>query len=156
VETLLERTLALTQDAVVANDASGRIHVFNAAAERLFGYRHDEALAWVHVSDLFHRASDARRISHALQGSPDHVETLEVEARGRGGDVLPVRLAVTRVHAADGTPLVLGIASDRREVLGLLARLEDATGQVVASERRAAGMQVAALAERDELLDDRT
>jgi PAS domain S-box-containing protein len=149
VTALLERLLATTPDAVVANDPAGRIRMYNDAAERLFGYTASEARAWVHVTDLYHRPPDARRVSARLHAGPEHhIDVSEVELRRRDGQVIPVRLCATRAFDTDGTPLVLGVLTDLRERNGLRERLEDATGQVIASERRAAGMQVAVGASR--------
>ncbi len=146
---LLERLLATTPDAVVANDPAGRIRMYNAAAERLFGYTASEARAWVHVTDLYHRPPDARRVSARLHAASEHhVDVSEVELRRRDGQVIPARLSATRALDADGTPLVLGVLTDLRDLNGLRERLADATGQVIASERRAAGMQVAVGASR--------
>ncbi len=146
---LLEALLRATPEAVVANDPSGRIHVFNPAAQQLLGYSGPDARAWVHVTDLYHRPPDARRVSARLHAAGDaHVDTSETELRARDGSVIPVRVSATRTCGTDGTPLVLGVITDLREIQGLRDRLEDATGQVIASERRAAGMQVAVRASR--------
>jgi PAS domain S-box-containing protein len=139
---LLGPLLAIAHGAVVANDEAGRIRLFNPAAERLWGYRAEEALAALHVSDLFERPGDARKVSAALAGGTPQAQ-LDTQVRARTGESIPVRLRAARGTLADGTPVIVGAALDRRETLDLLARLEDATGQVLASERRAAGIQVA-------------
>lgn len=140
---MIEALLALTHDIVVANDAHGRVHLFNAAAERALGYRVQEAREWLSVVDLFATPTDARRVRERLRGQPaGHVERLDTALRTRSGDLVPVSLAAQLTAASDGTPLVLGVAVDRREVLALQARLDDASGQVLESERRAASMAV--------------
>jgi PAS domain S-box-containing protein len=140
---MIEALLALTHDIVVANDAHGRVHLFNAAAERALGYRVQEAREWLSVVDLFATPTDARRVRERLRGQPPgHVELLDTALRTRSGDLVPVSLAAQLTVASDGTPLVLGVAVDRREVLALQARLDDASGQVLESERRAASMAV--------------
>ena len=94
---LLDALLRTTHEAVVANDPAGRIHVFNEAAQHLLGYTGDDARAWVHVTDLYHRPPDARRVSARLHAAGDaHVDTSETELRARDGQVIPVRLAATR------------------------------------------------------------
>lgn len=140
---MMDALLALTHDIVVANDAHGRVHVFNAAAERALGYRAQEAREWLSVVDLFAAPTDARRVRERLRGQPSgHIERLDTALRTRSGDRVPVSLAAQLTTASDGTPLVLGVAVDRRGVLALQARLDDASGQVLESERRAASMAV--------------
>ena len=143
-----EQVVALVPVPLVVADAQGRILLFNPAAEAVLGFSAEEALGRVHVTDLYHRAEDARRVGErvhtrdALQrGAP---ETTDVTLRARNGELIPARLTARVLYDRDMPIGTLGFFSDRREQVALASRLEDAASQVVASERRAAGVATAA------------
>ncbi|MFG6428344.1 MHYT domain-containing protein [Roseateles sp. LYH14W] len=106
-----ERTQALLDtavDGIVTVDNDGLIRSFNGAAERLFGWRADEALGQS-VSLLLpdpgaegREAQINRYLSIGRRGSAAEaagaIGDREVMARHRDGDLIPIRLAVGRVE----------------------------------------------------------
>ncbi len=143
---LLERLVALVPSPVIVADLAGRVVLFNPAAVAALGYPAAEACGHLHVTDLYHRPEEARRVLRLLrEGIPDasgaRNERLEVTLRARNGGLLPVRLTVSLLHGPDGQEVAtLGVFEDRREHIALGQRLEDAAVQVEHVERRAAGM----------------
>ena len=101
----LERLIAATQDAVVSIDRRGCIVLFNAAAERVFGYSARE-IAGRKVNDLmaepyasehdqyierYEKTGEARAIGR--------IRT--VTARRKNGELFPIELSVTEIEADD-------------------------------------------------------
>ena len=106
-----ERTQALLDtavDGIVTVDSQGLIRSFNGAAERLFGWRADEALGQsvsLLLPDPGAEGRDAqvnRYLSIGRRGSAAEeagaIGDREVMARHRDGHLIPIRLAVGRVE----------------------------------------------------------
>jgi PAS domain S-box-containing protein len=85
-------------DAVVCTDDTGRITLFNPAAERIFGYAGDEVLGR-EASVLAPPAVAGRNggdIAGVLARAAPGVEsTLELEARRKNGETFPVELSLS-------------------------------------------------------------
>jgi PAS domain S-box-containing protein len=143
---LAERVFDASPCPVIGVDLRGRIHLFSRAAEEILGYSAAEARDRLHVTDLYHRPDDARRVMAELRGAnagPRH--TTDLVLRARDGELIPVRVTASLLHDAGGALAgTLGFFVDRREALAMDARLEEVAGQVIASERRAASVTSAA------------
>lgn len=143
---LLDRLVEACPAPVIVSDLKGRILVFNPAAEAALGYRSAEARSHLHVTDLYHRAEEARRVLQRLRAADatSGRDPIEVTLRARNGELVPVRLTASLVHDDSGAPVAsLGVFEDRRESIALGRRLEDAADLVMASEQRLAGMAAA-------------
>ncbi len=121
---------------VMVVDARGRVLGGNEAAARLLSYSLAEMRELLHVTDVYHRPDDARAAFRAATDAGGAAAT-EVVIRLRGGELVPCRVHV-RLLGPGGTEGSVGVIEDLREVQGLSRRLEDATRQIVASEKRAA------------------
>lgn len=121
---------------VMVADARGRVLGGNEAAAAFLGYNLAEMRELLHVSDVYHRPDDARAAHRAALDAGGAAST-EVVIRLRGGELVPSRIHV-RLLGAGGAEGSLGVIEDLREVQALSRRLEDATRQIVASEKRAA------------------
>jgi PAS domain S-box-containing protein len=94
-------------DATVAIDQDGRILVWNTAAERIFGYRSEEALG-ASLGDItglqpqfetWRRAHDAQ----AAQGEVVHLgSNLEAEVRRKNGQTFPAEFSVSKRRMPTG------------------------------------------------------
>jgi PAS domain S-box-containing protein len=130
---------------IMVADAEGRVTHANPAAAGFCGYSTEELRTLLHVSDLYHRIDDARAVMRAAK--EDIGESLEVVLRLRGGELVPCRIHARMLRdASGGFAGTVGVIEDRREVIELSRRLEDVTGQVVASEKRAAVIALSAQA----------
>lgn len=130
---------------VVVADSRGRVTAGNSAAVLFFGYTSHELRHLVHVSDLYQHVDEAREV---MQGARlGAAEGVVVTVRTRSGELVPAKVHARILRDASGEVVgTVGAIEDLREVQELSRRLEDATGQIVASEKRAAVVAVASQA----------
>ena len=103
--TWLERLIGTTQDAVVSIDRRGCIVLFNAAAERVFGYSGDEIVGRK-VNDLMAEPYAAEHDGYITRyeqtGEPRAIGRIRtVEGRRKNGETFPLELSVTQVATAE-------------------------------------------------------
>jgi PAS domain S-box-containing protein len=103
-----------SDDAIVSKDLDGRIMTWNIAAERLFGYRQDEAvgqsITLIIPPDRLHEEAEIlRRIRNG--GRVDHYETVRVR---KEGSPVEISLTISPVRAADGT--IIGASKIARDI----------------------------------------
>ena len=95
-------------DAVVVADGAGNIVLWNAAAERLFGYSEQEALGA--SLDLIIperlRKRHGEGYEHTMKTGVTKYGTtlLKVPAITKGGDKLSIAFTVTMLYGSDGKP----------------------------------------------------
>ncbi|TAN84975.1 MAG: EAL domain-containing protein [Gallionella sp.] len=95
-------------DAVINIDSAGRVTEWNAEAEHVFGYPHDEAIGQP-VSDLIipaiHREAHGSGLKHFLETGGANIlgKRTETTALRKDGAEFPVELTVTAVHQKDET-----------------------------------------------------
>jgi two-component system cell cycle sensor histidine kinase/response regulator CckA len=104
-ENWLRSLVATTQDAVVSIDRRGRIVLFNAAAERIFGYTAAE-IAGRKVNDLMaepyaseHDDYIARYEKSGEARAIGRIRT--VTGRRKNGELFPIELSVTEIEVDD-------------------------------------------------------
>jgi PAS domain S-box-containing protein len=102
-----EAALEHAFDAVITIDAAGVVAEWNAVAERLFGFSHDEAvgrpLVGLIVPDDL-RAAHTAALERAARGggSPIIDRRIELRGRHRGGREIPVELMYRALGPPDG------------------------------------------------------
>lgn len=135
---LLDRLLDVVPSAVVVCGTDGRVLLLNPAGRRALGYRPDDVQR-LHVTDLYHRMDEARRVMKWLRDRRTDPPGFEVTLRARNGELIPARVSAAILRDEGGVEVgTVGVFEDRRAELALGARLEEAAGQVEESERRAA------------------
>ena len=91
----LENVVGTCPEGIVANDVDGNIFLFNASAERIFGYGADEVLGILKVSRLY-PPGGARGVKELLYseeyGGRGHLVDLETEVVRKDGIRVPIRL----------------------------------------------------------------
>jgi two-component system sensor kinase FixL len=117
-------------DGVIVIDAKGTIESFNAAAERLFGYRADEVLGRS-VNLLMpppYRYEHDHYLANYLAGAPAKIIGIgrEITARRSSGEDFPARLAVGEA-SVDGETRFTGIVHDLTERVQVEKRLREQT-----------------------------
>jgi PAS domain S-box-containing protein len=103
-----------SDDAIVSKDLNGRIMTWNLGAERLFGYREDEAIGQpitliIPPERIHEEAEILRRIRNGER--VDHYETVRVRKDGTPAEI---SLTVSPVRGADGT--IIGASKIARDI----------------------------------------
>ena len=112
--------VAAVGDAIIVSDAKGAITLWNAAAERMFGFTRSEALG--RSLDLIIPERQRQRHWDGYEKTMGTGETrygndvLRVPALHKGGHTLSIAFTVALLKAADGT--VSGIAAVVRDETG--------------------------------------
>jgi len=113
-----ERYRALVEaatDAVVSAGDSGRIVLFNAAAERIFGYTASEVFgreAWVLAAPEVTERLRANLVRFLATGETEIVgQTVELQARRKSGELFPAELSLS-VTKEEGRPVFTGFIRD--------------------------------------------
>jgi len=145
---VLERLIDATPNPVMATDPKGRVLVFNRVAESTLGYATAYAREHMHVTDVYATPSEARRVLGEIRGSAGRiVHGLEVRLRHRSGEHVPVLLSACEVVGPDGAAIAtIGVFQDLREQISLKNRLQATTDQLIATEKRAATIELAGAA----------
>ena len=97
----IERLIQATQDAVISIDRHGCVLMFNASAERMFGYTTDEVVGQkvnVLMAQPYATEHDAYIARYEETGEARAIgRTRVVEGRRKNGEVFPLELSVTQV-----------------------------------------------------------
>ncbi|WP_244661699.1 PAS domain-containing protein [Mesorhizobium huakuii] len=94
-------------DAIVSKDLNGIIKTWNSGAQRLFGYRPEEAIGQ-NITLLIppeHQDEEPRIIERIRAG--DRVESFETIRRRKNGELVPVSLTISPVRNAAGRIVAL-------------------------------------------------
>lgn len=115
MEPILQSIFDSAVDGIIVIDGKGLIKAFNPAAERLFGYRAEEALG--KAVSLLMPSPDSEQHAHYLAnylrtGIPKVIGTgREVRGRRKDGSTFPLHLSVGAMEV-DGEPVFTGILHD--------------------------------------------
>lgn len=104
--TWLERLVETTQDALVSIDRQARIVLFNAGAERIFGYSKAEIHGQkvnVLMAEPYATEHDSYLERYEKTGEARAIGRIRtVEARRKNGETFPIELSITKVTTVDG------------------------------------------------------
>ena len=141
----LERLIDTTQDAVVSIDRRGCIVLFNAAAERVFGYSAREIVGRK-VNDLmaepYATEHDGYIARYEKTGEPRAIGRIRtVEGRRKNGETFPLELSVTQVATAESEEVhyaafIRDISEVRRGQAWLQSLIETTQDAVLSIDRQ--------------------
>ncbi|HZY04879.1 MAG TPA: PAS domain S-box protein [Anaeromyxobacteraceae bacterium] len=137
-QALLERLIDSSPDAVVACDLTGRVVLFNKAAEVLTGYTAAEAIAALEASQLY-VPGVPRELVERMRGSGSglRVEGYRTEVIPKAGGRVPVLLAASLLEE-DGEEMAwVAILVDQRERIDVEKRLATAEEKLKEREKQA-------------------
>src|SRR5262249_5823820 len=92
----LEKVIDSSVDAIVAADMSGKVLLFNRAAQRSYGYKLEEVVGKVPVADLYPPgvAKEVMRLIRAEEyGGIGKLEDYRCDMLGKNGERVPVSLS---------------------------------------------------------------
>jgi PAS domain S-box-containing protein len=120
------KLIQTSNDGIIANDPQGNILIFNKGAEKILGYRQEEAIGKINVARLYPRgmAQDVRaKITGPEYGGPGRLIHYEIEALSKTGERIPVELSAVLIHENDREMATVGFFRDLRERQQLQAQL---------------------------------
>jgi PAS domain S-box-containing protein len=136
----LESLIDASVDGIVAADLQGNILLFNEAAERMYGYNTEEVIGRLSARELY-PDDGAARVMRMLRsdqyGGRDKLEPTRLEAQGKNGERIPIRLSAAMVYEKGKPSATFGIFTDLRDRLRVEERLAEATQKLASSEKQA-------------------
>ncbi len=107
-------------DGVIAADKHGKIRVFNETAERIFGYKANEAMTRIGIRDLYPEGG-AFRIMEKLRsqeyGGKGKLLGYQANGLGKAGDTIPIRINASIVYEGTREIATIGFFHDIRDDL---------------------------------------
>jgi PAS domain S-box-containing protein len=157
----LERELRETNDfrkrliesspyAIIATDITGNIIVFNRAAEELSGYRAEEVLGRIHITQIY-QPGVAKEVMKMLR-SPDYggigrLTGSEFKMVHKGGKEIPIHLSAAIVYQDGEEVASVGIFTDLRPRMVMEQKLQETQLQLIQLEKlRSLGEMAAGVA----------
>jgi PAS domain S-box-containing protein len=136
----LQSLIDASVDAIVAADMTGRIILFNAGAQRLYGHDPEDVLHKMNAKELYPgdgaRAVGRMLASHA-RGGVGRLEPVRIEALDKHGNVFPISLTAATIYE-DGVPVAtFGIFADLRDRVRVEEQLAQAQEKLALSEKQA-------------------
>lgn len=143
----LERLIDSSRDAIIASDMRGVVLLFNHAAERVTGWRAQELVGKVSVSELY-AAGVAKEIMRNLRspekGGVGVATGLEAEIKSRDGSMIPILLSAAVIYDDEGREIATtGFFTDVRDQRAMERRLKEAQAALIQTEKQAAVAELA-------------
>lgn len=143
----LQNVIRSSVDGIIAADMKGNIIIFNEGAERLLGYRAEEVIGKVHITQLY-PPGVAKKIMRRLRsdsyGPKGKLPTTPTTIVAKTGEHIPVRISAAIVYEGDREIASVGIFRDLRERIKMQQQLEDTYRQLLHSEKLASLGKLAA------------
>ncbi len=120
------RLLHTSMDGIIVNDREGNIIIFNEGASRIYGYSREEAVCYLHVSQLYPEG-EARRVKKMIYseafGGPGRLINFETQALTKDGRLVPILLSATVLYEEGEEIATVGYFKDLTEIKELQRRL---------------------------------
>lgn len=140
----LERIIDSSADAIICADLTGRVLIFNRAAERIYGRTGEEVLG-SDVRELY-PVGQAKKIMEMIRASGGRIEGTRTDILDKKGDLVPVSISAGLLYES-GHPIgSVGVFTDLREKMRMEQRLQQAQDQLLAQERQAVIAELAGAA----------
>src|SRR3990172_1683764 len=121
----LENVVQTCPEGIIANDNEGRIFLFNASAQRIFGYTPEEAIGTISASLLYPpgRAREVKEYLYSEEyGGRGHLLDFETEIVRKNGKRAPIRLCCALLQEDNHEIGTIGFFTDISERRSLQER----------------------------------
>ncbi len=144
----LRNLLNSAVDAVIASDLTGRILIFNEAAEQIVGYTVGEAMNEITIRDVY-PGDGAREVMRMLMseeyGGVGKLKGYHINGKRKDGELIPISLNASIVYDANGNKVAtIGFFHDRRDEIRIQKELENTQVQLLQAEKMASLGKMAA------------
>ncbi len=145
--TFMRNLINSSVDAVIASDLTGRILVFNEAAQEITGYSEEESFNQIDIRDIY-TGDGAKDIMKKLRskdyGGKGKLKNLEVNMLHKDGTSFPISLSAAIVYEGDKEVSTVGFFYDLREKKAMEAELDKTRVQLLQAEKMASIGKLAA------------
>ncbi len=149
----LESVVQSSVDGIIAVNRKGTMVVFNEGAEKITGYRAEDVVGRMHITELYAEEGGKdvmRKIRSTEYGGVGKLETSAYVIVGKGGVQIPVNLSASLLHDPSGQEIgSVGIFQDLRERIRIEQELFAAREKLIASEREQAMTELAGAASHE-------
>ncbi|MBI9081999.1 MAG: sensor domain-containing diguanylate cyclase [Desulfobacterales bacterium] len=112
----VQELVQLCPDGIIGVDRSGKVTIFNFAAEKMTGRQAAEVIGKMHIADVYGSPELPRNIKKALHaqshGGPGQLINFEAEILNIGGDTVPIRLSAKLIVRKEKEVGSVGFFSD--------------------------------------------
>jgi PAS domain S-box-containing protein len=143
----LQKVIRSSVDGIIAADMKGNIIIFNEGAERLLGYRAEEVIGHVHITQLYPPGMAKeimRRLRGDTHGPPGKLPSTPTTLIAKSGEHIPVHISAAIVYEGERQIASVGIFTDLRERIKMQEQLEETYKQLLQSEKLASLGKLAA------------
>jgi PAS domain S-box-containing protein len=136
----LERVIESSVDTIISADMTGKVLLFNRAAERLTGLVAADVVGGMNARDLYPPgvASHIMRLIHAREhGGPGRLESYRTDLLGKDGAFVPVLVSAALILERGKPVGSVGVFTDLRDRLRMEAQLSEAQEELRAREKQA-------------------
>jgi PAS domain S-box-containing protein len=136
----LQSLIDASVDAIVAADMRGTIILFNERAQRLYGYRAEDAIQKLNVKALY-PGTGAREVGRMLRsragGGVGRLEPVRMEAIDSAGNIFPISLSAATIYEHGMPVATFGIFTDLRDRVRVEEQLAQAQEKLALTEKQA-------------------
>lgn len=135
-------------DGIIAADMKGNIIIFNKGAEVLTGYKAEEVIGKIHITQIY-PPGIAKEVMRRLR-SPDYggvgkLLPTQFNVVNKFGEEIPIQLSASLIYDPSGKEIAsVGIFTDLRPRLMMEKKLQETHLQLVSSEKMASLGKLAA------------
>jgi PAS domain S-box-containing protein len=134
-------------DGIIAADMKGNIIISNKSAEKLIGYRSEEAIGKVHITQLYPPGvakEIMRRLRSPEYGGVGRLEPSQFALVSKTGERIPINISAAIIYENGREIASFGIFTDLREKLKMERELQETQLQLLQSEKMASLGKLAA------------
>jgi PAS domain S-box-containing protein len=140
----LQRVIDSSVDAIISADLSGRVLLFNRAAERIYGKPVGEMLG-VDVRTMY-PPGGAAQVMKLIKTGGGRLEGFKTDVLDTKGELVPVLISAALIYEGKTPVGSVGIFTDLRERMRMEQKLAQAQEQLLAQERQAIVAELAGAA----------
>ena len=143
----LRNVIRSSVDGIIAANIKGNIIIFNEGAERMLGYKAEEVVGRIHITELYPPGMAKeimRRMRDGREGPKGKIPTTRTTLIARNGEHIPVLISAAIVYENGAETASVGIFTDLRERLKMQEELEETYTKLLRSEKLASLGKLAA------------
>jgi PAS domain S-box-containing protein len=145
----LENLIDNSVDGIVAADMNGNIMLFNKGAERIYGYRAEDVIGRMHVSQLYPQGVAAevmKKLRDDRWGGRGRLEAQRRDIVTFTGVVVPVSMTASIIYEDGEEVATVGVFTDLRERISFERQLNEAKVLLSKTEKARVAAELAGMA----------